>query len=62
MLIYYRGFLAWNVAIFSLKKVVPFRSVPDLSEMELVSFQFLKIWNEFRNESFRRFVTNKSGI
>ena len=47
---------------FPPKKVVPFRSVPDLSEMELVSLQFHEIWNEFRNEPLHRFVTNKSAF
>ena len=43
---------------FPLKNLVPFRSVPGFSEMELVPFQFHRNWNEFRNDSFRRFVTN----
>ena len=44
----------------SLDNIVTFRYVPDLSEVELVPFQFHKNWNEFRNDALRRFVTNKS--
>ena len=53
--------LQGNETIFPSKNLVTFRSVPSHSEMELVPFQFHKNCNEFRNDSFRRFVTNKSG-
>ena len=44
----------------SLENIATFRYVPDLSEVELVPFQFHKNWNEFRYDALRRFVTNKS--
>ena len=42
----------------SLDNIVTFRYVPDLSEVELVPFQFHKNWND----ALRRFVTNKSAV
>ena len=46
---------------FPTKNLVTFRSVPSHFEMELVPFQFHENCNEFWNDSFHRFVTNKSG-
>ena len=45
---------------FPSKKSRYVRFVPDLSKMELVSFQFFRNWNEFLNEPFHHFVTKKS--